>query len=85
MDLRRNQRMMLAMTVTMYPNRKMEKTRKISMMDRGQATRGKTRKDEGKDITVRRVSQVDSLGTVSYISKGLYTYGSHTDHGLCIQ
>jgi hypothetical protein len=75
----------LAMMVTMYPNRKIEKTRKISMMNRGQAMWGETRKDKGKDITWRRVSQVDNLGTVLYISKGLYTYGLRTDHGLCIQ
>jgi hypothetical protein len=30
-----------------------------------------------------RVSQVDSLGTVRFICKGLYTFGPHTGHGLC--
>jgi hypothetical protein len=49
----------------------------------GQATLGKTRKSKGKDITVRRVSQVDSLGTVLYISKGLYIHMDRAQTMVC--
>ena len=52
----------------------------------GQSCAGQSNVDKDRDICVRvRVSQVDSLGTVLFIRKGLYTSGSRTDHGLCAQ
>ena len=55
------------------------------MMDEGRAVWGRAMRSKARISVCEGVSQVDSLGTVSYIHRDLYISGLHTDHGLCAQ